>query len=193
MSIAIGCGGGGAVTRVSMMEIPSITARRNPPNAADRPAEARPYRSVAVQVDPFENPNFETRISCFRFGSRVETRRFRALWVHWIQRVKPPPQLQHAARERAGHDGVPRVFLAPNRHQSAVERRDVAVHVRLEGKGLKPGSHFTGLTLQAQRLEPGAFQAMGQLDSTGTAPPRTTLPRWQSCRRSSAPSCSGTS
>ncbi|OUS42810.1 hypothetical protein BE221DRAFT_201678 [Ostreococcus tauri] len=40
-----GGGGGGAVNRVSMILIPSITANRNPPNAADLAADGNPYRS----------------------------------------------------------------------------------------------------------------------------------------------------
>jgi hypothetical protein len=41
----------------------------------------------------------------------------------------------------------------------------VAVQVKFESKGLKPGYHFIGSWVETRR-----FQAMGQLDSTCTAP-----------------------
>ena len=48
-AIAItGGGGGGAVNRVNIMLIPSITANRNPPNAADRAALGNPYLSCSA-------------------------------------------------------------------------------------------------------------------------------------------------
>jgi hypothetical protein len=50
------------------------------------------------------------------------------------------------------------------------ERRHLAVaplQLAFESTGLKPGFHFIG-----GRVETGRFQAVGQLDSTRTAPPR---------------------
>jgi hypothetical protein len=50
---------------------------------------ARRRLAVAVQVEEFEM-EAQTLKPAFHFkGSRDETRRFRALWVNWIQRLQP--------------------------------------------------------------------------------------------------------
>jgi hypothetical protein len=46
----------------------------------------------------------------------------------------------------------------------------VAVQVEFERQNLKPGYYLIG-----SRFEAGSFQAMGQLDSTCTAPPLTSF------------------
>jgi hypothetical protein len=57
-------------------------------------APAVPLQVVAAQVDPFENPNFETGFSSrYRLKGWV-TRRFQATWVNWIQLVQGPRQVR---------------------------------------------------------------------------------------------------
>jgi hypothetical protein len=47
-------------------------------------------QGVAAQVDPFGEQALKPG---FHFiGSRVETRRFQALWVNWIQLIQGPHQ-----------------------------------------------------------------------------------------------------
>jgi hypothetical protein len=52
-----------------------------------------------------------------------------------------------------------------------LRRRDAAVQVAFGKRTLKPGFRF-----KAQGLKPGASKAMGQLESTCTAPPRGRRP-----------------
>jgi hypothetical protein len=89
-----------------------------------------------------------------------------------------PPPLRAVAHR------APRKQLKRGEHLS--ERAPVvAVQVESERKTLKPEYHFSG-----SRFETGRFQAMGQLRSTCTPPPRRGPAR---CPASAAPRCSGTS
>jgi hypothetical protein len=87
-------------------------------------------------------------------GSRVQTRRFQAIGHNWIQLVQPPP---HGAHPQQAH---------------GVAAQDAA----FESKCLKPGYHISG-----SRVETRRFQAMGQADSTCTAPPWRAPARFSRC------------
>jgi hypothetical protein len=83
--------------------------------------------------------------------------------LNWIQLVQP-----HRVGQQVDAR-VEQVLRGPAVEREAVHHvhsLDVAVQVEFKSQTLKPVFHFIG-----SRLETRRFQAMGQLDSTFTAPP----------------------
>jgi hypothetical protein len=134
----------------------------------------------------------------FRFAAaRVETRRFRALWVNCKKNVYSPPTVWVFSPPRARTSRpaaaaaaaallvlytVPAVHargvharpgnapvVAPHLHRRRVHLHGVAVQVQFQSISYKLGDHFLGSRVDQIRR----FQAMGKLNSTCTAPPRS--------------------
>jgi hypothetical protein len=108
---------------------------------------------------------------------------FKRYGSNWIQLVQP--RRRHVVLHPCHHVLgllVPVAVLLPARAAHAEVVQGVAVQVEFESKGLKPVSHLIG-----SRVETRRFQAMGQLDSTCTAPPGRTSRGSAARRRGTAP------
>jgi hypothetical protein len=91
--------------------------------------------------------------------------------------ASPPTRIAPAPAAAAADDDTPTPAPTPAPAPATppppcpnpmpLHSRSVAVQVEFESKGLKPGFHFTGSSVETRR-----FQAMGKLHSTCTASPQ---------------------
>jgi hypothetical protein len=113
--------------------------------------------------------NFETGFSLHRLqGLKPGASK---LWVNWIQNLHSPAVVEE--KVSVASFAVRYEHLLSRGDVANSAHRDVVVHVACESKGLKPVSHLIGARAETRRLS-----AMGQGESTCTAPPRISRPHY---------------